>query len=183
MSDDYRDRIRKSIEKFHAKDLREIERLGGRGKRNKKPEKEVEKDCLKWMRALGWDVNIYEAKAILTKSGERVNSHMPPGVSDCMGITPYGEPAYVEFKAKGSRSTFNLEKRHKQKEFMLNKIKRHGFGCVVDSVTMLDETYNHWRSLRLKGLTKEARQYLFDCLPKKRKAVDVPRSSSTALNN
>ena len=166
----FKERIARSVEKVHARELKEINKLQGKSKKNKTPEKDVAKDCLKWMRAQDWDVEIYEAKAVFNPDGTYRNSHMKAGVCDCMGIAPNGVPVYVEFKAKGARSTFNKDDNIRQQEFLLKKIDYFGFGVVVDSVYLLERYWSEF--IRLKSGWGEiaAREYLLEQLPKKRKS-------------
>lgn len=148
--------------------MNEINRLAGRGRKNKKPEKDVEADCLKWMKAQSWDVGIYEAKNTKDKFGSYLASRMPPGTCDCMGITPYGIPIYVEFKAKGNRSSFNLDRNIRQREFLIDKINYFGFGCVVDSVSLLDQVWNEFFHMIKNDCKFKAREYLLNALPQKK---------------
>ena len=168
----FKDRIKASVEKSSQKDLNEINRLQGKGKKNKKPEKEVEKACLEWMRSLSWDVNIYEAKAVYNPDGTYRSSRMKAGVCDCMGVTPEGIPIYVEFKAKDRRTTFNLDKNIEQRKFLLKKIDYCAFAVVVDSAERLAEYWNGWRDVVMDGGLINGRDYLRSVLPKKKKSHD-----------
>lgn len=165
----FKDRITKSMEKVAERDMREIDRMQGRGKKNKKPEKLVEKACLDWMRSLSWDVNIYEAKAVYNPDGTYRSNRMIAGVSDCMGLTPDGIPVYVEFKAKDKRSTFNLSKNNRQRDFLVNKIKYCAFAVVVDSVEKLNEYWIGYKEVCVQSGKLHARDYLMSVLPKIRK--------------
>ena len=166
MDDEQRENIIRAAEKFSRKDHNEIKKLQGQGKKNKKPEKEVEYQCVKWMKLQGWDIDIYEAKNTRDAKGNFHASNMPAGVVDCMGITSHGEPVYVEFKAPGSRSTINQNFR--QLQFLLRKINRFGFGCVVDSENRLAVTYKTWRHIHLNEGRFAARDFLLEQMPKKR---------------
>lgn len=166
----FKERIARSVEKFNSKDANEINKMQGKSKKNKTPEKDVAKECLTWMRSQGWDVEIYEAKAVYNPDGTYRNSHMKAGVCDCMGITPIGVPVYVEFKAKGCRSTFNADDNHRQREFLLKKIEYLGFGVVIDSVERLETTWAEYIRLKNGWGESAARDFLMDQLPKKRKS-------------
>ena len=171
---DYRDRVHSIMNKLHSKDVREIKKMQGqiKPKKHKDPEKDVEKECLAWMRARGWDVNIYEAKAVYNPDGTYRSSRMKAGVCDCMGITPDGIPIYIEFKAPGSRSTFNTDKRVRQREFLLKKIDYCGFGAVIDSLIRLENTWNGWVEACAKDGKLKAREFLLTCLPQKRISIN-----------
>lgn len=136
--------------------------------RNKKPEKIVEAECLKYMRNLGWNVQIYESKAVWNSQSQTWSqAGMKYGNSDCMGSMPEGIMVAVEFKAPGSLSTFNREERHLQKQFIIDKIKSNAFACVVDSASLLDQIYSKWKKLRAESMEK-AQAFLMDSLPKMR---------------
>lgn len=164
----FRERIKASVEKSSKKDLNEINRLQGKSKKNKSPEKDVEADCLEWMRGLSWDVNIYEAKAVYNPDGTYRSSRMKAGVCDCMGITPDGIPIYVEFKAKDRRSTFNADKNYNQRKFLLKKIQYCAFAVVVDSADRLMEYWDAWREAVANNGKLQARDYLMSVLPKRK---------------
>lgn len=133
--------------------------------RNKSPEKDVERECLKWMRAQGWTVNIYEAKAKWNAQAERfTGTGMKFGTCDCMGNTDDGISVAVEFKAPGALSSFNSERRYLQKKFILDRINTNAFACVVDSANRLEAIYLEWRYLRA-GSLEAARNFLLRALP------------------
>lgn len=165
------DRKRSTIEamnRFYQKQLDENSLAPNKKKttRNAKPEKEVEKACMDLMKSWGWSVSIFEAKA--TWNPQRncwMNQAMKAGTCDCMGSTDEGISVAVEFKALGKRSSFNTEKRHLQKQFILDKIESNAFACVVDSGAMLTEIYNEWKKYRLIDLG-QAKRYLISMLPK-----------------
>lgn len=168
MTKDHRDGARNALNKFYQKQADElapkqpVERV-----RNKAPEKDVERECLKWMRAREWKVEIYEAKAKWNSEAQRFTSTgMKFGTVDCMGSTDEGIAVAVEFKAPGALSTFNREERFLQRKFIVDRINSNAFACVVDSAARLETIYLRWKELRLVGLA-EARQYLISALPQK----------------
>lgn len=131
-----------------------------RAKRNEKPEKEVEMSCVAWMRAVGWSVDIYEAKATWNpKVGAWLNQGMKAGTVDCIGCMNDGHAVFVEFKALGRLTTFNADRNHRQKEFLIEKIKKGAFGCVVDSSERLQQIHIGWLS------SGRSIAYLLDQLP------------------
>lgn len=142
------------------------ERPKPRDKKNKKPEKIVEKACLEYMRAVGWSVQIFEAKATWSPQQNcYVSQGMKAGTCDCMGSTDEGIAVAVEFKAPGRLSTFNREDNYLQKNFILEKINSNAFACVVDSADHLREIVVKWKLFRKDGL-EAARNYLLSALPK-----------------
>lgn len=165
MSNDKRDSTQRALNKFFERAAKELEPKAPRRK-NERPEKQVEKECLIYMKGLDWDVAIYEAKATYNpKAGRYVSSAMKAGTCDCMGAMPNGIAVFIEFKAPGKLSTFN--KNQRQREFLVNKIKMNCFGCVVDSHYRLREIYTRWEAIRIGG-TIASQKYLLEMLPEMR---------------
>jgi hypothetical protein len=137
---------------------------------NKKPEKEVEKACLAWMREKGWTVAIYESKATYSEAaGRYVSQSMKAGNADCMGHLPGGIGVVVEFKAPAKLSTFAAEKNYRQQEFIKAKIDAGCFACVTDSVERLAEIFAVWSQKRSSHGIDEAARYLHEQLPKRKR--------------
>jgi hypothetical protein len=137
---------------------------------NKAPEKDAEKECLKWMRDKSWSVEIYEAKAVWSASAQSwVQKGMKAGTCDCMGSTDEGISVAVEFKAKGKLSTFNKTGNFLQRKFIVDKINSQAFACVTDSADRLETIYNRWNKIRAddKGAAK---LYLISMLPEDKKS-------------
>lgn len=161
---------------------RQEPKVQGPKRKNEKPEKDVEKACLKWMRERGWNVQIYESKAVYSESaGRYISQNMKAGNTDCMGTLPNGIGVYVEFKAKGRRSQFASFKNHRQQEFVQQKIEAGGFACVVDSPELLESIFEHWMQLRmqensqLEHTFKASKEYLMSQVPKRtREEYDEP---------
>lgn len=140
-----------------------------RKKKNNKPEKITEQECLEYMRGLGWQVAIYESKAIYNpKAGRFISQNMKAGTCDCMGTMPCGTSVAVEFKAKGRVADFNKPHARRQREFIENKITMNAFATVTDSVARLKETFENWHRIRFQEGPEAARNYLFSILPKYR---------------
>jgi len=137
-----------ALEKFSKKDLKEIDKINKPKRKNQKPEKLVEQACIKCMREQCRQVEVYESKATYNpRLGIYMQQAMRAGTCDAMGVLPSGIAVGVEFKAKGRISTFNKEKNHRQKEFIITRIGMNGFFCVVDSVERLKEIYKGWSDL------------------------------------
>lgn len=131
-----------------------------------KPEKEVEKACLAWMRSQGWNVQIFEAKATWSPDAQRwLQQSMKAGTCDCLGNTNEGLSVAIEFKAPGALSSFNSDKRYLQKKFIIDKIHSCAFACVVDSLQSLQLIYAEWNVLRKYDMEK-AKLMLLSKLPK-----------------
>lgn len=164
-SDELKTRIQAAVERFHEKDLKEIAKLSGHRKKNQKPEKEVEKACLEWMRIKRWSVQIVESKATYNPhAGRYVSQSTKAGTVDCFGTLPDGVSCFIEFKAPGKLSTFANPKNYRQKEYCLEKINTHAFVCVTDSVERLEKVHRAWEMKRL--LDKEdAKNFLLEQLP------------------
>lgn len=148
---------------YSKKDMKE---RGPKVKRatRKKPEKEVEKLCLEWMRLQKWDVQIYESKATFNpRTGHWAQQSMKAGTADCMGCMPDGHMVVIEFKAKGHLRGFNHPRNYRQKLFIKNKIQQNAFTCVVDSAELLNTIYIGWSALRHDK--DQAKMFLMKMLP------------------
>ena len=173
MSEEHKKRVTDALNKYYERQDREIRKLNGLDgprRRNDKPEKEVEKACLAWMRApeQDWLVEIYEAKSTL-KDGVWRQQAMKAGTCDCMGSLPNGIGVAIEFKAPGRLASFNSEKRFLQRKFIVDRINSNNFACVTDSVERLKIIYEKWRELRSENVDfGVARNYLLSMLPQQR---------------
>ena len=151
--------------RHHEKDLKELDKLNGKTKKRKngKPEKLVEAECLFWMRQQRWSVQIVESKATFDpRRGVYRNQSVSAGTCDCMGTLPDGIAIYIEFKAPGKLKTFNREKNQRQIQYIKSKIEMNAFACVVDSAKLLEEIYITWRATE----TPEAKRiFLTKALP------------------
>lgn len=155
--------VLKALEAYSLKDMKERGPKKKRG-HHKKPEKEVEKVCLVWMRALNWDVQIYESKATYNpRTGHWSQQSMKAGTADCMGCMADGHMVVVEFKAKGHLRGFNHPKNYRQKLFIKQKISQNAFACVVDSAELLNTIYTGWSALRHDK--EAAKLFLMKMLP------------------
>lgn len=135
-------------------------------KKNKSPEKDVEKECMNWFNTNGFSMNVVESKAVFNQSaGRYLTGQTITGFLDSAGCTPSGYGCFVEFKAKKKLSTL----RQRQRIFMREKILKGCFSCVVDGAELLQENYQAWNVLG-----KEDRVgYLLSIIPKQRLKVDL----------
>ena len=152
---------KKALFKHHERILEESRRgpSAGPRRKNKKPEKEVEKACMEWFKDNGFSMDVVESKAVYSvSSGGYRSGQTVPGFTDSAGCTPDGYGCFVEFKAKGKK--YNVSQ--VQKEFIKEKIYRGCFAIVVDNVELLQQAYLHW-----KMLDREDRiTFLYNTLPK-----------------
>lgn len=159
----HKESTRKALVKF----LEKQERKNTPSRKNAKPEKDVEKECLALMRSWGWKVEIYESKANFDpRTGRWRQNSMKAGTCDCMGLMPDGTSVAIEFKAPGKVSTLN--KNENQRDFLEERIKFNAFAAVVDSGQRLKDIFNKWSELRNIG-TVSAQKYLLDMLPPRKK--------------
>jgi len=152
-----------ALESFSRKDLKEIDRLCGRGRKNSKPEKLVEADCMAWAKSQGWELQIYESKSV-NISGVWRSGGLKAGHADAAGLLPCGTSVALEFKAIGKLSTFNKSGNERQKDFIIKRIHMNGFAVVVDSVERLKSIYMRWSEIRAVN-PAEAKHYLLSMLP------------------
>lgn len=169
MSEEHKRRVQQALERHHEKLLKEDK---GPTRTNKKPEKEVEAACLKWMRELNWEVQIYESKATYNPhaGGYTKNKSVKTGNADCQGIMPDGTSVAIEFKAPGKLASFLRNGNEPQRDFIIKRIHMNGFACVVDSSDRLELIYMEW--IKQKTLSIEAaRHYLFNQLPVRKREI------------
>ena len=146
-----------------------IEKPIERKRHNNDPEKDVEEKCLLWMRQMNWSVSIFQAKATWSIEQNVWKAQgMRAGTPDCVGCTDTGTGVFIEFKALGRRSTFNLEKNYRQREFLIEKINHQAFACVVDSAELLDQTYKKWNYNKQHNWHDQAKDFLMQSLPQRR---------------
>lgn len=156
------------MNKFSSRVEKERQRELGLGRKNDKPEKRVQDNCLSWMRSKGWSVNIFEAKATYDPSrGRYISQSMKAGTLDCMGSTPIGISCVVEFKSPGKLATL----RDNQRKTIIEKINANNFAVVVDSVERLEMMYGEWVRRREISL-QSAREYLMSMLPAEKTGLD-----------
>lgn len=156
------------MNKFSSRVEKERLRECGLGRKNDKPEKQVQTDCLNWMRKNGWSVNIFEAKSTYDPSrGRYISQSMKAGTLDCGGSVPLGIACVIEFKAPGKLSSL----RDNQRKTLIEKINSNNFAVVVDSVGRLEKLYIEWVARREISL-EAARAYLMSMLPAEKSGLD-----------
>lgn len=127
-------------------------------RKNKKPEKQVEKDVLNWCRSKGWSVSVVESKAVFSKSAGRfLSGQAKAGFADVVGVHPSGLFVAIELKAPGRLNTL----REAQYKYLSDIISKNGFAVVVDSSELLNK-YNDEFS-KLDG--EKRKEYLMSILP------------------
>lgn len=161
----------RAVEKFIAKQCAPQNNRQPK-KKNKKPERDTENDCLIWCRANNIFVHVVESSSYDPITGRKTFSRATAGMPDLIGNTANGNSIYIELKAKDRRSTL---KDH-QRDFLIEKIKQNCFAVVVDSVEKLNQYFREF--CKLKNL--ESRQtYLINCLPRK----TASRSNNTIVDD
>lgn len=156
---DHKKSVERALSAYCAKQIKKT----GPKRKNKSPEKDVEQECVAWMRAKNWDVQIYSAKATYNpRLGRYMGGSMKAGTVDCQGVMPSGIFVAVEFKSPGNIKAFNLPKNCRQKEYLKEKIKNNAFGACVDSVKLLQLIFETWEKIEDRD---QKRAYLFSKLP------------------
>lgn len=136
-SDDYKARIIKAINKFETKHVL----VNDKPKRhNEKPEKEVEKEVLAWLRKIDCFINVYDSAAQPDSYNSIKRVHVKSGTPDLIGCTAEGVFIAIELKAPGRRSTLKEHQRY----FLTRVINNNGFAACIDSVSNLRDLYNAW---------------------------------------
>lgn len=156
MQVNYKERIKLATEKYIQK--QEPKSLSSR--KNKKPEQLVVNECMSWMKSQGFNMTIVESKAVYNVKAQRyLHSQAVRGMSDAVGNDAFGIGVFIEFKAKGRRSTI---KEH-QIDFLKHKIQTNCFAVVVDSVDLLKTYYQEWSMLRALAI-HQGQKYLMDLI-------------------
>jgi hypothetical protein len=133
-----KDRIKKAVENYITKND-----PNRPTRKNQKPEKELEREAMKWLRANGFDCTVVESKSTFSKQKNRfISQSAAPGTCDIVGNDPTGRAVFIELKAKGRIGTL----RENQRNFLERKIRTGCFAVVVDSVESLQQFYNVWTS-------------------------------------
>lgn len=135
---------KRALERYFDKQARRNDPL--RKKRSYgAPEKEVEKEVMAWLKENDFSCDVVESKAVFNRSaGTYVSGQTVKGMSDIVGCTPDGMGCFIELKAHGRRSQLKIH----QRKFLLAKMMRGAFACVVDSVDYLEEC---WDCFQLGG--------------------------------
>lgn len=168
MGEDFKERVKLAISNFEHRQALKSQRITGR--KNKKPEQDVARHCLAWMRSVGFAVDIYESKANFNpKVGLWLQQSMRTGTTDCIGTDPDGFAAFIEFKAPGKLKSL----RDSQRAFIYRKIDAGAFACVVDSAERLADIYRYFKLIKSKG--KCPKNYLRAEVP------DPPESKQTQV--
>lgn len=133
--------------------------------RNNKPEKIVENNVIWWLQRNGFSVDVYDSKATFSVASQRYkkSKNMKIGTPDLLGVSPEGFFVAIELKAPGKEEVCSFL----QRQFLVDKIERNGFGLVVSDISFLQETWLTWLNLRKSSKDDEAKKLLKSLLPKK----------------
>lgn len=152
---------KKSLERYYQRQLNEQERSHRPKRKNAKPEFEVKKAVMVWLKENHFSCDAVESKAVYSaRAGRYLNSQATPGFADIAGACPNGLGCFIELKAPGKRSTL----RHTQRDFLMGKINLGCFAVCVDSVSCLQLIWNEFGELRVSD-TESAKNLLRCHLP------------------
>jgi hypothetical protein len=155
-SDDLKARVQKAIGGWHDR-----QKPKQPTRKNQKPEKELEKTVMAWLKLHGFHCTVVEAKSTFNPVARRyISQSVKAGTVDVIGNDSEGRAVFIELKAPGRRSTLS----EKQRDFLELKISQMCFAVCIDSVEMLAETYSHWLSLP----PLERQKFLLAQLPSKK---------------
>lgn len=145
MSDDKRKAaVKRSIEKYI---LKQTVKTTGVRRKNKKPEKEVEKKVMAWLKTNGFSCHVVEAKATWSKASNCYKSQLvAPGFPDICGCSANGLSVWIELKAPGKGRRPRVE----QYEFLMDKIEKNCFAVCVDSVEILEKLWRDFCDYKTK---------------------------------
>ena len=151
-----------AMDNYLKKQMSKANKSIGRTRKNNSPEKDVETECLLWLRSSGFSMTVIESKSVYSAKANRYLTGMvASGFPDLIGCDKHGFLVAIELKAKGELSTL----RFKQRIFLMDKINSNCFAVCVDRVTSLQVYYVEWIKLRREN-EKLSREYLLSILPK-----------------
>lgn len=137
MTEQAKKRIQDAIAKYEKK----IAPKQSTGRKNKKPEKELEKIVMLWLKQNGFIVNVVESKAVYNPYAKRyLRGQTQAGFADIVGVTPSGHGCFIELKAPGRLSTL----RDHQKAFLEARRACGAFAVAIDSIELLQKLYAAW---------------------------------------
>jgi hypothetical protein len=143
----YKIRVQKAMEEYLKKQQPKPKSTESRSSKNKTPEKDFVKLILKYLRGLGWSVDVVDSAAVYSKeAGMYLNSMARIGMSDIVGNMPNGIAVFIEAKAQGKRSTVRPD----QREFLIAKIDTNCFAIVCDSIEYFDRVFGEWQNSHVK---------------------------------
>lgn len=149
---------RDALEKYSR---RHAAGLGRPTRQNSKPEFEVKKAAMAWLRTNGFSCQVVESKGVYSiEHGRYTSGQTKAGTSDLFGCGPGGIAVYIELKAPGRRSTL---KEH-QRQFLIEKIQAGAFAVCADSVECLANAWEEF-SHRRKMEPQLAKAFLLRHLP------------------
>lgn len=127
-----------------------------------KPEEIVEKEIMGLAPLYGFDLTVVDSANVFSNVTRKYTRRMTSEVcSDIMGNNgPYA--CFIELKAKGKLSQFNVKDNFKQKSFIVRKIETGAFACVVDSIERLLVIWSEWKKAKSE---QEKIQVLISFLP------------------
>lgn len=134
-----------ALERYYEKEIHKQERAQRPKRKNSKPEFELRRLVMPWLRQNRFSINVIEAKATWSPEvGRYTSGQTAPGVVDLFGCTPDGLGCFIELKAPGRRATL----REGQRAFLIDKIKCGCFAVCIDSVECLEIVWNEFQHRR-----------------------------------
>jgi hypothetical protein len=160
-TDDFKKRIQASVEKYSKR-----EDPTRPTRKNEAPERELQKEVIRWMNSVNFSVDNIESKAHYSlTAGQYMSQHQKPGIPDIVGNDHQGHAVYIELKSPGRRGTL----RPNQREFLIRKINTNCFAICADSKEYILENFNAWLLLG-----DERKNFLLSLLPKEKPIDDSP---------
>ena len=146
---------------LYAYSEKQLKKNKPKRRKNKKPEREVERQVMAWLNKNGFSCHVVESKAVYSPSaGRYVRGQAVSGFTDIVGCDKNGTAVFIELKAPGRKSTI---KEH-QRAFITEKIRHNCFALCTDSVNFLSSSYENW--IKISHLNKQV--FLYSLLPKKK---------------
>lgn len=124
-------------------------------RKNKKPERDLQKKIFSWCREAGMHVYITD-RGYWGRIGMLYSCPFAQGHSDISGNDKDGLSVYIEVKAPGRIKTLKSD----QREFLKERIKEKCFATVTDDLEKLKSLYFKFKTTQSYSLLRDA----IDCV-------------------
>lgn len=161
---DHKNRIKLAVEKYLKKNDPAFQKPK---RKNNAPERQLQKEIIKWLNSIGCSVNSIESKAQFSEVTQQYTSQTNiDGLSDIIGNDMHGRAIYIEMKAPGRRNTL----RDNQRKFLIGKIRTNCFAIVADSKEYIEKAYGRYSDIIRNG--ESTVPFLLNELPKEKASKD-----------
>ncbi len=161
----HKDRIKSAVEKYLTKNDPALQKPK---RTNNSPERDLQKEAIKWLNSSGFSVNSIESKAQFSEATGRYTAQTNiDGLPDIIGNDTAGRAIYIEMKAPGRKNTL----RDNQRKFLIQKINTNCFAIVADSIEYIKKTYAAYCDMPFIPMGNRM-EFLLSELPKEKASKD-----------